>query len=261
MEWAKAKNFTLILLVVINIMLLGLNIHKNRNNVVSSERINNITNVCSRNNIKINCTLPQDITAAAQIGIREYNYDYVKLQQIFFGSMTDVKRTNDLSSVIFSRNNEKLVVENSKVVFTGEKKDYTSCINSINELLGNFDIKRETDRIQCYYQSYNGLPVFSNYIFVDNSQQNITTITLNYSEILRSVGSRENVIGSDEALYSAINAINDDIQGEKTVFAVKKGYYDSRTALSQEGAIPPVYAVYVNDSIYFVNAYTGICYR
>ncbi len=261
MEWSKAKNFTLLLLIIINIMLLVLNIYKNRDNVVSSERINNITNVCSRNNIKINCALPEDITAAYQIGIREYNYDYVKLQQIFFGSITDVKRTNDLNSVIFTRDDEKLVVENSKAVFTGKQKDYTACLEGINELLGNFDIKRERSDIVCYYQSYGKMPVFSNYICVDNSKEGITEITLNYSEILKSVGARENVIGSDEAVYSAISAINEDFQGEKTITAVEKGYYDSRTALTHEGAIPPVYGVYVNDRVYFVNAYTGVCYR
>lgn len=261
MEWTKAKNFTLFLLVVINIMLLGLNIQKNRNNLVSSERINNITNVCGKSNISISCSLPQDITPAFQLGIKEYSYDYVKLQQIFFGTMSDIKRTNDLNSVIFTRNDEKLTVENSKAVFVGEKKDYTNCINSINELLGDFDIKREMGGSECCFQSYMGLPVFSNYILVDNSSENKTTITLNYSEILRAVGSRESVIGSDEAVYYAIDAINEDINGEKTITSVEKGYYDSRTAISREGAIPPVYAVYVNDRVYFVNGYTGICYR
>ncbi len=260
MEWSKAKNFTLILLVIINLILFGLNVSKNRSNYVDSGRISNITNVCEKSNIKINCQLPQYITPMAQLGIREYTYDYVKLQQIFFGSITGVNRTSSLNSVIFTKGNEKMVVENSKVVFNGEKKDYSSCISGINELLGEFNAKNERDSVTYYYQTYNDMPVFSNYICVDNSGDN-TVITLNYSEILRGVGARENMIGSDEAVYAAIDFINEDIQGEKVITSVEKGYYDSRSALSQDGTVPPVYGIYVNDRVYFVNGYTGLCYR
>jgi hypothetical protein len=261
MEWSKAKNVILILLVVINIILLVLNMYKIQSNTVSNERINNITNICKKNNISINCNLPKDINSTAQLNIKQYNYDYVKLQQIFFGSITNVKRTNDLTNVIFTRDDERLIVENAKAIFSCKKKDYSGYVQGIKDLLGEFDVERQMGNMIYYYQTYKGVPVFSNYICVDLSGKDRMIITLNYCEILRTIGGRQNIIGSDEALYSAINRISSEIEGDIKISLVEKGYYDSRTVLSKDGAIPPVYAVYVNNRVYFVNAYTGSCYK
>lgn len=260
MEWSKAKRLTIILLVAINIVLLVLNINKEQSYRVSRERIENIVNVCKNNNINIECSLPESIEARSQLGIQEYNYDYVTLQQIFFGSISGVQRTSDYTSVIFTRDNERLVVENSRAVFTGGTGDYNEYILKLNELLGEFNVVKNIGDSIYYYQSFNELPVFSNYICVEESNGAVN-ITLNYSRIRHSVGARESIIGADEAVYSAVDDIVMDIEGERSITSIEIGYYDSRTNLSQEGTIPPVYAICVNDRMYFVNAYTGICYK
>lgn len=261
MEWAKAKNFTILLLIIINIMLLGLNINKNSDNVVSNDRVQNISNVCRNNNININCSLPDTVMPASQLAIREYSYDYVKLQQIFFGTISDVNRTNSYNSIIFTKNDKRMVVEGSKVIYNGPREDSKKYVNGINELLGSFNIQKMTGDTVFYYQSFGREPVFSNYICIENSNDSRMSITVNFSTIVRSVGAKETVIGSDEALYAAIKSITSDIDGQRNILSVERGYYDSRTALSEEGAIPPVYAIYVNDRVYFVNAYTGSCYK
>lgn len=260
MEWSRAKNLILILLAGVNIILLILNIYKIQSNTVSTQRIENIMKICSQNDIDINCAMPREIVGTPSLAVREYDYDYVKLQQIFFGSITDVQRTSDLSSVIFTRGEERLTVENSKAVFSCPQRDYANYVAELEELLGKFDAEKKSGKLIYYYQTYRGLPVFSNYICVDQSGSKMT-ITLNYCSILRWTGERQDIIGADEAVYSAIDRISSDIRGEKAISAIKKGYYDSRTALSQDGTIPPVYALYVNDRVYFVNAYTGMCYR
>lgn len=261
MEWNKAKNLILILLAVINIILLILNVYKLKTNTVSTERIQNIMNICEKYDMEINCRLPEEVLPLTQLSIKKYDYDYVRLQQIFFGSIQDVKRTEDLTSSIFKKGEEKMTVENSRVIFTSPKKDYSLYISNINELLGNFEIERKSGDFIYYFQKYRDLPVFSNYICVDLSVQDKMTITLNYCTIQKSVGSRQNIIGADEAIYCAIDTISKDIQGKKEITLMEKGFYDSRTSLTQEGAIPPVYAIYVNDRIYYVNAYTGNCYK
>lgn len=261
MEWNKAKNLILILLIVVNIILLVLNIYKINSNTVSEERIQNISNICQNNDISINCALPEGIMSAPQLSIKKYDYDYVKLQQIFFGSITDVKRTDDITSSIFTRDNEKLTVENSRVNFTTQNRDYAQYVNNISELLGKFDIERKCGNMIYYFQNYSGTPIFSNYICIDLSSSDKMIITLNYNTVQKTVGSRRKVIGADEAIYCAIDSINNDIEGSKQITMVEKGYYDSRTSLTQEAAIPPVYAIYVNDKIYYVNSYTGSCYK
>lgn len=247
-------------MVIINLVLLALNVYKIQSNTVSSERTANITNICRENNIQINCDLPKDIGASNQLLIKEYKYDYVKLQQLFFGSITDVQRTNDLNRIIFKKGNETLTIENSKVIFNCPKKDYAEYINSINSMLGKFSVERKSGEMVYYFQTFRGTPVFSNYICVDLSGDNMV-ITLNYSEISRPTTSRQNVIGADEAIYYVINQMADDISGPKSITGVEKGFYDSRTSLSEESAIPPVYAIYVNDKIYYVNAYNGKHYK
>ncbi|MGN1317704.1 MAG: two-component system regulatory protein YycI [Lachnospirales bacterium] len=261
MEWSKAKNFILILLIIINIFLLVLNLYKIKTNSVSVERIRNIMNICEDYDTEINCKLPERIIPTSRLSIKKYDYDYIKLQQIFFGTITDVQRTDYLTNVIFTKGKEKLTVEGSKVIFNTDKKEYEGYINSLTELLGSFDIERKAGNSIYYFQKYREMPVFSNYISVDTLKDNTITITLNYSEVLKSTGNRQDTIGADEAIYYAINKISEDISGEKSIKAVEKGYYDNRTSLNQEGAIPPVYAIYVNDRIYYVNAYTGSCYK
>ncbi len=260
MEWSKAKNFILILLVAVNVILLLLNIIKFMDNTVSTDRIKNIMNICEKNDIEINCQLPSDIMPAPQLFIRKYDYDYVRLQQIFFGSITDVKRTSDLTNVIFTKGNEKMTVENSRVVFTTDKKDYAPYVKGLGELLGEFSAERKSGDTIYFFKTYREIPVFSNYICIDTVNDRLNII-LNYSSVLRPVGNKQNIIGSDEAIYCAINRICSDIKGERAITAVEKGYYDSRTALSDEGAIPLVYAIYVNNEIYYVNAYNGSCYK
>lgn len=260
MEWSKAKNVILLMLIAVNIILFVTNIYKKETNSVNDDRVANITNICRSKDISISCDIPKDITPTAQLAVRDYDFDYVKLQQIFFGTISGVKRSSDVTSVIFTRNDERLVVENSRIIFTSPKKEYTTYVDGIKELLGDFDVERKTQGSVYYFQSYRDMPIFSNYICVDTSGDNIA-VTVNYSKALNPIGSKKTIIGADEALYGAISYICEDIEGQRTITLIEKGYYDSRTTLSEDGTIPPVYAIYVNDRVYFVNAYTGSCYK
>lgn len=118
MDWVKAKNYTIIVLVILNIVLLGLNIYKSFDTRLSYSRINSLNALLKDDNITLSSKLPRSYKPMAEINASEYSFYHIKLQKIFFSGQNNVKRTEEYNSVIFMSDTSRLSLKGSSINYT-----------------------------------------------------------------------------------------------------------------------------------------------
>lgn len=271
MEWEKAKKYIVFLLLAVNVVLFGLNIFRANDTVVGIARVNNIKAYLETRGITVSCTLPNKYRPMAKLSTGNFSYDYLKLRSIFMPMSTDVQRTDRYSSVVFTSGNSSLVVKGSSIEYIGTLDEaintaeaamaYSNKMaDTINENFGNFvfhSVMAQDGGFSVkYYCRYDSTDIFSNflYVFVKDTSVNIA---LNYSDVSDSGIGREDIIGSDEAVFAAVDRIKEDYPEKCVISAVELGYYDSLIADLDENYAVPCYVIRSGTKEYFVNACTG----
>ena len=273
MEWKKAKNYTIIFLAVINCLLFGFNFVKHGETRIGAREAETLSVVLQRKGITLNCDLPADFSDMGQLYMRAYEYDNIVLQEIFFDTISGVRRTEQDGDIIFSRNDDRFTVSRGSVSF--EKKLDHNINDSNTALAAVEDYVRELNNSFTDYrqrvsgetedgyffefrQNYQNQPVFSNYLNVWAGRDGSLKIVFNYQQPLEYKGSKGKIISAQEAVYAASKVISEDFR-VTTVDRVEKGYYLSERQGSGELAAVPQYKVYVDGcaSAYYVNAYSG----
>ncbi len=271
MEWRKATKYIIILLIAVNAVLFCLNLYKANATVVSSGRIADITALLKTRSVTLDCSIPNKYRPMAQLYTENTDFDYIKLQNLFMLGMPDIKRTERYNSVVFSSANTSLVIKGGNIVYTGTSESaFTTSdaasvyaenmADKINELFGDYEFhsaaSNNGEYIIKYYSKYEGKNVFSNFLYFTIKGNNIN-ITLNYSKLNGSGRSKGKIIGSDEAIFAALDRIKEDHPDKCSISSVELGYYDSELSPSEEEYAVPCYAVRVGNREYFVNAYNG----
>lgn len=270
MEWKKAREYIIWLLLFVNIVLFGINLYRANDTVVSASRIADITSILKSKDIVLNCTLPNKYRPMSQLYTQNYSFDYIKLQNLFMSGKTDIQRTERYNSVVFTSGNSSLVIRGGSIEYVDtlsaafgsadEAAAYCEAIaDNINSLFGSY-IFYSSSPIEGgysvkYYSKYDNRNIFSNFLYF-TIRGNSLNIALNYSDIQES-GGRKRIVGSDEAVFSAIDSIKNDCPQGCTISDVELGYYDSRLSASDENYALPCYIIRAENNEYFVNAYTG----
>lgn len=265
MEWRKAKTYILLLLLIINCILFGL-IKHNRTDKLSNSRIEGIINILKNFNINVNCELPTSYPPMHKLNTEVYEFDYLKLQNIFFKGKAGVQRTNVGNTIVFTSGEFKLKAKGSRIEFSSDlslntkpkKSEFiSSIVGDINKQFGNFDLETTADLNDRYvvkfYEKYNNAYVFSNYIYFD-IRENEQKIYMNYSRINDTQPKRDRIIASDEAVFALLHELKDS--GE-SINKVCLGYYEAYSTSVDEKFALPCYMIRVDAKEYFVNAYTA----
>lgn len=273
MEWSRAKKYTVIALIILNLFLLCLNVYKGLDTRLGYERINDLTALINLKGITITGSLPKNYKPMAEIAVSDYNFDFVKLQNIFMSEEADVKRTDEYNSVVFMSENSRLSVRGSGVNFTTVKKNgfssesdiraYTDgVIKKINSDFGNYkfhSIEKSNDSYTIrYYERCKGKNVFSNFADFIIKGENVA-FALNYVKIGNEINESKNIYAADEAIYSVIDEIKEDME-KGTITNVELGYYVISSSAGGEKYATPFYIVKAGGKDYYVNAYTGECF-
>ncbi len=270
MEWRKAREYVIWLLLAVNVILFCVNLYRANDTVVSASRIADITSILRSRDITLDCTLPNKYRPMAQLYMQNHSFDYIKLQNLFMSGKTDIKRTEKYNSVIFTSGDSDLTIKGGSIEYVDtvaspfgsltEAEIYCKNITEkINGLFGDYVFyssdKTDEGYSVKYYTSYDDDSVFSNFLYFTIKGTTIN-IALNYSDVIGSSG-KKSIVGSDEAVFSAISAIKADYPQRCTISAVESGYYDSLLSSSDENYALPCYVIRAGGSEYFVNAYTG----
>ena len=273
MGWIKAKKFTIIVLVILNIVLLVLNIYKSFDTRLSYSRINALNSILKSNNITLSTKLPTSFKPMAEINASEYSFDHIKLQKIFLSGQSNVKRTEEYNSVIFISDTSRLSVKGSSINYTTTlsysvnsdemAKEYADkLVNSINSEFGKFkfySIYNTNDGyVIKYYEKKDGYNIFSNFAYFTIKENNVS-VAINYVKLGSTIDTKNNIYAADEALYSAVKSIKKEIE-KPVITDVKLGYYAIKINSAGEVVAIPFYLIGVNNKEYYVNAYTGECF-
>ena len=259
MDWVKAKNYTIIVLVILNMVLLGLNIYKSFDTRLSYSRINSLNALLKDDNITLSSKLPRSYKPMAEINASEYSFDHIKLQKIFFSGQNNVKRTEEYNSVIFMSDTSRLSLKGSSINYTTtlsysinneeKAKEYAAqLVNDINNEFGKFkfySISSANDEyVIKYYENREGYNIFSNF---------------NYVKLGSVIDTKNNIYAADEALYSAVKSIKKE-EEKPVITDVKLGYYAMKVNSAGEVVAVPFYLINASNKEYYVNAYTGECF-
>lgn len=270
MEWSRAKKYTIIMLVILNIVLLCLNIYKSFDTRLGSGRISAVRDLLEKENITIATTLPRNYIPMSELTTTAYNFDYIKLEKIFMENEENVKRTDEYNSVVFISDISRLSIRGGSINFTTSyseeitsntvARNYTdNIINRINDVFGNYSYHSMSNNDNGftikYYEKVDGANVFSNFAYFTIKGNNIA-LALNYVDIGNETGKRETIYAADEALFAAANKIKEE-SNKTNISNVELGYYVMGSNTGGEDYAVPFYMIVGNGKEYYVNAYTG----
>lgn len=273
MEWSKAKKYTIIILVILNIVLLSFNVYKSFETRLSSIRINAVTSLLLSKDITIVSTLPRSYKPMADIVVSENVFDYIKLEKIFMEGQNNIRRTDEYNSVVFISDNSRLAIKGSIINFTSdygreinneaEAKAYAQkLIDRINDDFGRYtfySLYKTSDGYSVkFYEKTDNHNIFSNFAYFTIRGSNIA-LALNYVKIGNELSEKNNIYAADEALYSAANLIAEENE-KPNISNVELGYYAIKSSTGNESIATPFYLIIANGKEYYVNAYTGECF-
>ena len=273
MNWESARKYTIIALILLNIVLLALNLWTASGKRMTAEQKADITGILRQNGISVGCELPDRHTEASQLILKRVEFDYLRLQKIFFESNENLKRIDATDKVTISNENETLTVEGNHIEYTNTaasaadkdaaEKLAKSVIDDIHGYFGSFYRYSADENDEAYSFRYtekvSGLKLYNNIISVSVNKQGGMRVGLSYLQPGEHNGEKLAVIPCDEALFAAMSKIleYEGTDKELTITGVELCYYLKQIP-EDEGIAIPCYRIAVNyDRIYYINGYTG----
>lgn len=272
MDWDKAKNYTIISLIILNILLLSLNLFNLRKNMLTNTQKKDITQVLENNSIYLDCDIPDKFQPMPSLSMDMYEFDQIKMQKLFFSDMSKVVRTNNKDEVIFKQDNNQLILMNNTFKYTGiineinEEKEAKSVsntyIHNLSSVLGNYDLYNEK-RISNgysfeYFQRYNRYNIFINKAVVNIYKNNIEITGVYYKLNENNINNSE-IISADEALFSAMWVIKQEYNTKALINDIDLGYYYNNSLNNKSIVAVPSYRLVMSDnSVFYINGYSGL---
>jgi hypothetical protein len=267
LEWFKAKNYTVIFLLLLNIFLFGFNFVQRYKTTLSAARIENVNKLMEERDITIGCSLPGRFQPMSRIKMKPYDYDYMELEKVFFKSLSGIVRTEEFDSVILKSDEGSLVVKGNCAEFTGKSRaanDVNDAIDisdgyvdMLNEVFSNYkydNAAKIKDGFRVvYYEEIADYDVFGNYADITIGNDGTIQVNISYYQCSEANGEKNTIIAADEAIF----ALSDKIRGRGVkIDKVSQGYIASGTGSEEMEAIP-VYCIKAGSDVFFVNGVDG----
>lgn len=277
MNWNKAKNYTIIFLVLVNIILLVLNFVDSRKTVLNQDDINDLTTVLNNNDIVMSCELPSKFKPMGTLGVESYEYDLIKVQRIFFEDISTVKRSEEFETIIFSKDNSRLQIKNNHLEFSTETGEAVDNINKALEIANGYEkklrtitdgFKLKTSNEQeegysiIYMKTTSEFTLFSSYVQVDITKEGALRLTMEGLAIQDMSVAKSDIISAPEAVFMTVDNIKKEFKNTYVnITDVELGYYIA-TSEEESGvgmSAIPHYRIEVDGGhrVYYVNAYSG----
>ncbi|MBR1735553.1 MAG: two-component system regulatory protein YycI [Firmicutes bacterium] len=278
MNWKRAKNFMMICLIALNIVLFYLNITNSGKYIITDERKNAIFDFAEKNNIKINADIPEEFMPDRQINIKRQNYDIMELQNIFFNNTNGLKRTEEFDKTIIVDDDESILIQNNTVSY--ERNSYDENFELTEEKaretgdyflkrIGEKFVKLDADRMikdgthytMTYSQKLNDMKIFNNYLTVDVYEDGFISARFTYSPVGEITGVNADICSADEALFVFINEIGATRDNDDGIVIDKMdyGYYAFAEDINGTVTAVPHYRIFIEgeDMPYYINAYSA----
>ena len=279
MEWGSAKKFVIVLLVILNVILAGLNYKQRQENIMTSAQERAIFEVLSQNGITMYTELPTDAVSMSRLEMELPEYSKETLERLFFGSekttvtvkgSQNLYRNEHASLTLDGAHGmfKKEMVESGKGDLTKEdaQKEAQKFIDGTEHFFGTYDepmITEEEEGFRVdFYGVYKRENVFANYFSVFVTKGGIKEIEFEYCPVVNYSGEKRELAFSDEALLTFMREWKKNGSVEQaTIHRIELGYDKmERSTASTDGEIylDPCYRIYLmeEEDPYLVNAYT-----
>ena len=285
MEWKTVKNFLLVLLFVMNVVLGYFNYQQYQQNVLTSSQEKAIYEVLSQNRIILYTDLLTKFPPMRKLSLSAPMYSRDDMKQQFF-AQEEVTITVEFNKTIITSETKVLTMEGNKgeLVFkngTRESKKTTlnearkearEFVEVLEKKNGNHFEVGNVQEIEggykvTFFQKYKGTYVFANCFEVYVGEKGISRVKLNYFNTEGFTGDKKDICFSDEALLTFLIEIEKERQETNTYETVtiqkmELGYdFQEMEDLKIENVakLVPCYRIYVlgKQQPYVINAYTN----
>ncbi|WP_458408474.1 two-component system regulatory protein YycI [Anaerotignum sp.] len=279
MEWGRAKQFVIVLLVILNVVLAGLNYRQRQENTMTSAQERAIFEVLSQNGITMYTDLPTDLVSMPRLEVELPEYSKETLERLFFGSektTVTVKGSqnlyrNEYASLtldgahgLFKKNTVE--IGKGEMTKADAQKEAQKFIDGTEYFFGTYDEPVVTEMKDGFRVDFFGVykreNVFANYFSILVTQNGIRQIEFEYCPIVDYNGEKRELAFSDEALLTFMREWKKSGTAEQaTIHRIELGYDKmERSTAATDGAIylDPCYRIYLmeEEEPYLVNAYT-----
>ena len=279
MEWTMAKRFVIVLLVIINVALAGLNIQQRQDNNMTSAQEKAIFEVLSQNGITLYTDLNINAAPMFRLEARVPSYTKEELERAFFGG--EKTKVSVGSQTTYKTGTKALTMEGDRGSFSDSAiargRGELTKENAVKQAERKAEeLKQKFGSLALNYVSpgedgwkvefcgvYNGETIFSNHFSVFVSEKGIYAVTFTYCEITGISREKKDICMIDEALLTFMREWNkQEKSNEAAIQKIELGY----DLLEQGGAaagtglfLEPTYRIYLMEEAkpYLVNAYTS----
>ena len=268
MDWDRAKNLTIIFMLLLNIFLGVLIYIFSEKYVLNSEQETNIIKVLSQNNIAVYTEIPKSYRPMNQILMSTPEYNMNLLIDILFEEQEAVRQTIEMDKIIFKDDVSELTLQNNFITFTSRVDGITTreearryarnIIDKASGMFNGFEFHGSTESengiLLEYYQRYGKSIIYSNYLKFFFSTDGRLEINFFYNPPDRYEDDTIKILSADEALFLLMGHIN-DMNYDVFITGIDIVYYQD-TLLKAV----PYYRIYVLNKRepVLVNAVTGI---
>lgn len=277
MDWKLAKNYTIIFLIILNIILFVANFFNDNKYKISQSQKNAIMSYLEKNNINLYTDLPVKHYPMQQIRVIKQSYDYFVLQDIFFENKENIKRTEEFSNTIFSNENETLTIYPDSIFYeslpNNEEAYYSKddvlefCDKYIEEIkkhYSSFTLDRIVENDEYFLvefnQKINNYTIFNNYIKFKIYKNGAKEIYFYYLEVDNFFSSKLDICSIDEALYVFSKEMKEVFGDEDiSIRQIDLGYYSQDISSESVITLIPHYRFFITNTkeAFYVNAYTN----
>lgn len=280
MNWEKAKNILIILLVLVNLGLLGLNQQQKEKYALTHEQETAILSVLDQYGIALEGALVQNAPPMRELTVSIPPTDLTKLRRQFFGEDASVTTSVAFNQTILTGEGKSLTVANNEVTFTQAPEGppianfslaaaEDAALEYMNRLMGgqsNVQLGAVTEAgdgyLFTYYELYKGYRLFGCRREILVRDTGIASFyAVNY-EVEGMSTQRQGVCSADEALLTFCYEMRAEDKTGLVIEEMTLGYDFQEVQEIEQGntlKMVPCYSVRVagEEVPYIINAYTN----
>ncbi|WP_250278605.1 hypothetical protein [[Clostridium] colinum] len=277
MDTKLAKNYTILFLIILNILLFFISFLLKDKYKLDKEQEKAIVSYLEQENIKIYTELPKKYYPMHKISMKKTKNDNLMLQKVFFDNTSNLIRTEKFEDTIFKQGDKILIINNLFIHFKDlEEKDNfaynkKNCFSIAKEYKDNLEKiygKMYLDRFEeeeeyifvSYIQKLNKYKIFNNILNIKIYKKGKVEIYFNNYQKPDIISEKIDICSSDEATYTFIKKIKTLIP-DKVIYItqIDLGYYLKYDNENITFSFLPYYRFYIKNSKtpFYVNAYTN----
>lgn len=289
MDWAKAKNIIIVLLVLLNIVLSFFVYIDSRKYVLSNQEEIGIIDILRQNKISIYTEITKNFKPMKKLSVSKYNFDYNFILKIFFKDVSSVVRNENEDMKVFSDKTGTLtilkeyvyyeststakIIENDSFFSENANKMCKDIIKKLGKDFANFELDTNYSNLEVgtnlqntksmfiyYKEKYANYIINSNYVQFVITEAGIKEVMIaNYKPLGFIKQSEREICSPSEALFTFMRHMK-SINEDKEIFINKIDIvYDLEKDSTEKNSVyaVPYYRFYIKGSEepILVNAY------